>query len=514
VTEPSLDTLPPARPASLASRTAHGMAWGQLAKTLEVAFTLVIAVIVVRALQPAGFGFYSLLTTFAGVGSVLIPLVTTEALGAVFPRIAERRGRVYLLALVTGLRTAVILLVVAAVVPAAGLLRDTFGIEPVSGRVLLLVGAYWLALDLLNGLAGFFQAELDVRPVALWRTAGQVLTISGLVAIVILAEASVGLVILVVTAGYLLAGGGLAAGLRRAGRPHRPEGTVVRFALLLTRHVWPIGVLSLAMSPQLAVLLIGAVTANAAEVGLFAAAVGIVGRIQILLLSGWSALMIPAFGAARARGGTVGLARPWRLFAQLWLLVAVPLNALLAVTADGVIVTLFGSAYEQAGRLLFWTAVFNLAAAAAVSPPSVGALWALDRQSTLARVRLVAAPVTLAAAALLVAGYGSLGAVVALGAAALGTGLAELALARRAGVVSYPVGFAVKIGTASAAAALPGLVLRPDGPAGLALALALGVLALVAALMALRPFAGDDLDTLGRVSARLARSPLRLLARP
>ncbi|HUP32015.1 MAG TPA: hypothetical protein VM184_03205 [Gaiellaceae bacterium] len=513
MTEPPIEPIAGTSFAPLARRTAHGMAWGQVAKTLEVALTLVIGVIAVRALGPTGFGFYALLTTLAGIGSVLIPLVTADALGAILPRIADRRGRLYLFALVTGIRSGVILAIIATIVPAAGLLRGLFGIDPVSGQVLILVGAYWLALDLLNGLAGFYHAELDVRPVAIWRSGGQLATIVALGAVVLLGEASVGLVLLAVTVGYALGGAGLAAGLRGIGRPRRPEGNIVRFAIGLTRHVWVIGVLTLALTPQMAVLLIGALTSDAVQVGLFAAAVGIVGRAQVLLVAGWAAMMIPTFGTARAQGGEADLARPWRLFTQLWLLVAVPLNLLLLVTADAVVVTLFGSAYAAAGELLFWTAAFNVGLAFLASPSCISALWALDRQWMVARVRLVAAPATLALAVLLITRHGALGAVVALGVGVAGTSAVELLLAHRAGVVAYPVRFALQIALGSGLAAMPGALLRPDSAADLALAVGLGAAVFAAAIVLLRPFSPQDLETLERVSPRLARSPLRLLTR-
>ncbi len=489
------------------------MAWGQLGKVLELGLTTAIAVIAVRVLRPQGFGTYTLLTYLAGAASIFIPVAGIEALSAVLPRVADRRQRLWLAALVAGLRLVVIAAVALALAPLWGSVNETFGLAHVSLRVLLVAVGYWAALDLLNSIAGIYLSELELRPVTLWRTVGLSVTLAGLVALGYDGKTSVGSVLVVVAGGYSIAAAGLALRLRAVGRPERPPAEQVRFVLSFTRTVWPVGIVTFAVATQLGVLLTGALTGSVGQVAYYATAVGVVGRAQYLLLSGWSSLIIPSLGAAHRHAGLEGVRRASRLFMELWLVVALPMNALILAVSVPLVRLLFGETYAPAGGLVAWFSAASIAVALAGGPIGVGALWALDRQGLLLRVRIVVAVVSVALAVVLIDRYAALGAVISAGAAALMTALAEYWLAWRAHAVSYPFGVAARVAGAACVAGVLAAVVSGGGAATLVLGVVLGTAVYLVLLWLLKPFGPEHIDLLGRLSPRLARSPLRVFAR-
>lgn len=510
-------TDPPAAHArsehDLVRRAGSSMAWGQLGKVFELALTTAIAVIAVRVLRPQGFGTYTLLTYLAGAASIFIPVAGIEALSAVLPRFAARRQRLWLAALVTCLRLAVIGAVALVLAPLWGSVAETFGLGHVPLRVLLLAVGYWAALDLLNSVAGVYLSELELRPVTLWKTVGLSVTLAGLVALGYDGHTSVGPVLVVVGGGYAIAAAGLVTRLRKAGRPERPAAEDVRFVLGFTRTIWPVGIVSFAVATQIGVLLTGALTGSVAQVAFYATAVGVVGRAQILLLSGWSSLMIPSLGAAHRHSGLEGVRRASRLFMELWLVVALPMNALILAVSVPLVRILFGETYASAGGLVAWFSAASVAVALAGGPIGVSALWALDRQGLLLRVRVVVGAASVALAVVLIDRYAALGAVISAGAAALMTALAEYWLAWRAHAVSYPFGVAARVAGAAGAAGVLAAVVSRGGTATLVLGVALGTAVYFVLLWVLKPFGPEHVELAGRISPRLTR-PLSLFARP
>jgi PST family polysaccharide transporter len=500
------------QPGDLAQRVGAGMVWGQVGRIAELALATAIAVLVVRALEPHGFGTYSLLTNLAGAASIFIPVVGTEALGAVLPRLPGSGERLWLATLVGTLRLAAIGAVGLVVVPLWGVVAETFGVSFVSVQVLVVTFVYWAGQDLLNTVAGLYAAELDLRPVALWRAAGQATTFAGLGAVELLGDLSVGRTIALVALGYVVAAGALAVRLRTVA-PSRPGSGMVRFALRLTPNVWLIGVLTYLVATHVGVLVLGAVTASPAEVAFYSAAIGIVGRAQLVFVSGWISVMVPTLGAVRAQGGVAAAKLVAMRFAELWLLVALPLNLLLVALAAPLVELLFGAAYEPAGRLLAWYAALSAITALVGGPIGTATMWALDRQHVLMRVRLGVAVVNVGLAVLLVHELEGLGAVIAVAVAAIATAAVEFGLAARAGAVVYPVALAARATGAAGVAAAAAFAAAAISPAPIATGAVAGVALYVAALRALRPFGPDHLELLGRISPRLARSPLRSFAR-
>jgi O-antigen/teichoic acid export membrane protein len=505
-------TTPDSNTPSLARRVGTGMAWGQGGRVAEVGLTLGIAVLVVRGLNPDGFGAYSLLTNLAGAASVFIPIVTMESLGAFLPRITVRGKRLFIALLVALLRVGVILVVSLAALAVWNDVTAAIGLDGVKSNVGLLAAAYWASQDLLNSATGYFATDLDVRPVALWRVFGIGCTFVAVVVLAVTNDFTVGRVLAAVSGGYLIAVAGLALQALRRARPVPPERNELRAALSLTRSTWVIGILGFTLATQIDVLLIGALTGQPSGAAYYAAAVGVVGRAQLLLLSGWFAIVIPAFGHALHAGSLAQLRSAWRRAAQLVLLVALPINTLLLVNAHSLMVEMFGVTYAPAGRLLEWVCVFNLVLTLLVNPICVAALWALDAQRALARFRIGTAALNLALAFPLIQLYGAMGAVLATGAAAVAGGLIEYELARRRGSTHYPYRLAVAAAIASCLAAAPSLALGSSHKPGLALAFVVGAAVYVGVLLFVKPLRADDIAAAAAIHPRLDNRVLRAFA--
>jgi O-antigen/teichoic acid export membrane protein len=379
--------------------------------------------------------------------------------------------------------------------------------------VLVAAVGYWAAQDVLNTIAGYYSAVLNLRAVTLWRAGGQLATLIGLLAIVGLHVVSVGSALLVVAIGYFVGAAALALGLRSAGRPQRPEMEQIRFVLGFTRNVWLIGAVSLAYTPQVYVLLIGLITKKAAEVAFYVAAVGVLGRVQALLIAGWSSIIIPTFGALHRRDGLAGLARGFRLFTKFWLLISAPMSALLFVLAGPLINVLFGHSYARSVLLLQLVAAFGFVTTFLSPPPSLSALWALDLQRVVVRVRMVSTSIGILVTVFLIYRHGATGAVVGAGATTAVTSAVEFFLAHRAVHFSYPTVFAGWTALASALFVLPAVLIGPHGAVGMMLAIALGICVITVAAVVIRPFRQDDLDAMRSISPRLGGSLVRMLVR-
>lgn len=488
------------------------MLWSQGSKLSEVAMTFGIAVLAVRGLQASAFGTYSLLTNLAGAASVFVPIVTMEALGAVVPRIAAVRQRAFLLVLVAGLRGLVIVTASVVLVAAWPVLSPAIGLGFVPRKLAIATAVYWVAQDTMNTIVAYYGATIEMRPVAIWRAVGLGSSLAAVVVLALTDTISVGAVIASTMVGSAVSAAGLAFRLRRAGRPAAPDRAVIRQALALTRHVWVIGLLGFVLATQIDILLIGGLTHDPRQVGFYAVAVGVVGRAQILLVSGWSSLIIPAFGHTLVEAGADALRRAWRAASQLWVLISVSISALLLANAPAVVHVLFGPTYGASVPLLRWMSLFNLVAAFQMNPPVVGAIWVYDRQKALARIRIFTAAVNLALAVPLILRWGAIGAVVATGIAALVGGALEFALARRIGATSYPRWFAVVAAVAGGAAMLPAVVLEPITAVRLAVSLVAGLILFTVVIAIARPFSSADERAAASVHPRLA-SLMRSFAR-
>ena len=499
--------------ASLSRRAGVGMLWSQGAKLAEVAITFGTAVIIVRRLNPGGFGTYSLLTNLAGAASVFIPVLTTESLGAVFPRLNTRNERAFVTLLVGALRSLVVIAATLVALALWGRLSAAIGIGNAPRSLLLLTAAYWISQDLLNTFGGYYGAELDMRPVAIWRTVGLGGTLAAVVALALTYQMTEGRALVAVAAGYAVAAAGLGVGLRHAGQPRMPPRAELRRAAGLTKSVWLIGVLGFTLATQIDVLLIGALTGDRREAAFYATAVGVVWRVQLLLVSGWAALIIPTFGHSFAAGGMQRLQRAWRRSAQLWLLVTLPINALLLANAADVIGLLFGTPYLVASHLLQWVCAFNLAVAFFLNPGCVAALWTVERQRTIARFRIASGALNVGLAFALIPAYGALGAVIATGAAAIVGGAIEFELSRRLGMAGYPFRVAFVAAVAAAASTAPGFAIVPTDGAELLLSGGLGLILFFAVLAVLKPLRAEDVEAAAALHPRLGGRAVRLFAR-
>ncbi len=510
---PTVDTGGGSLGEDLGRRAGSALLWGQLAKVAEIALTTAFGVLALRALQPTRFGTYSVLTNLALVGSLAVPVATSDALGAILPRFRRRDERLRLLFVFGGIRTATLLVILASLLAGWNVVRSLIGLDAVSRDVFLVGAAYWLAFDVLNTLAGFFLANLQARPVAAWRSTGLAVALATLIALIASGRVSVVAVLATVAGGYAIGFAGLLLRLRPVQPASSIDPELMRGAWRSTFGIWLAVVLSAALGTQLDALLVAGVTGRPRQVAFFAGALGIVGRAQLLLLAGWSTSIIPALSEAFVRGGEAGLRRAWGLFAQIWLLAAVPMNAFLCVLGPALVQVVFGDSYRPVGGLLQWLAILNLAFAFGGGTLGGVALWVLDRQAVVVRVRAGTAVLHVGLAVVLIYWLAALGAVVASGVALAVTAIVELFFAHRIARIKLPIEFAVRVAIATSIAAAAAALVPGAAVVRLVAGACLAVVLLVAGLFVLRPFARNDLELLGRISPRLGGSPLRRLAR-
>ena len=496
-------TEPPA-PSGLVRRAGVAFAWAQLSKLLEVALTTAIGVIAVRALGPDGFGSFAFLTNLFLVLSAFVPFATADALAVLLPRFQERPHRVVVLVWLGLLRLGVIVVVFAILAALWLPLRDELGMGAVTLELFLLAGLFWLVSDALTTVAGFFLADLDSRPVALWRSLGLSVALAAMVAAALLGRTTVGIVFAALAAGHGLGLVGLLVQLRRGGTGmERVPRDRVREIGSVTASMWAAALLTSAISTQVDTILLGAITADVREVAFFAAALAVLGRAQLLLYAGWVASVLPALGEAHAQRGAEGLVRAWDLAVKLWIFVALPLNALALVLGPPAVELVFGEIYAPAGGLLAWMAAFGFLFAFTGGMVWATALWVLGLQRWVVRVRLVTALLHVGAAVVLISRYAALGAVIASWLGLFATALGDAYYARRVAPLRLPVGFVLRGAVAAAAGALAAFAVRPDDAATLAAGTVLGVGAFVLALALTRPFTDRDVDALRRFSPRV-----------
>ncbi|MGH7388520.1 MAG: lipopolysaccharide biosynthesis protein [Candidatus Rokuibacteriota bacterium] len=171
------------------------------------------------------------------------------------------------------------------------------------------------------------------------------------------------------------------------------------------------------------------------EIAFYSLAFGL--AIKLKLLPGIvNGALLPTLAHLHGRGAVAEFGALYRATLRYVALTATPLAVLGIVLAPGIVTMLYGPAYDPAARLLAWLLAFS-----AISSMRVTAWYALgamgDRTWTLG-ITLVAAALNIAAAALLIPRLGTMGAVMATGAAQVLVTLAGLLVVGRLRGCGFP----------------------------------------------------------------------------
>ncbi|HEX2171882.1 MAG TPA: oligosaccharide flippase family protein [Dehalococcoidia bacterium] len=493
----------------MARRVGSGLIWGQIGRLADLALGLALSLLIVRLLGPERYAAYAVVLSVVGFAGLIGSLGYGEALARYLPELAasDAGGVTGLLRRLTGERLVVTLIAGILVWLAAPVIAG-WARTPDVARYAGLIAALIVAQGLWELLQNYFTAALRLRAFALIRMAGQIAGIGIALTLFAVAGIEVWVPLVALIANYVLTGGLFLGGVVPAlrGPARRADLAAAR---RFGRYVWLTNLATLGLAGQVDVLLIAALLPDPAQAGFYNAAVLLLGRLYSVL-TGWTAVLVPAAAAARARQGVSGLARSYALYLKLSLLTLVPPLIFTGVWAEAIALTLFGGEYAAVAPLIVLYAAFNLASALAGAIISQPLLQVAERQRTLLWLRVGAGGLNVLLDILLIPRLGAAGAVVATGAANLTVHLIEWVLLQRLTGAGYPAAVALKLTGASLVAALPALGLPRDGWPGLIAGGAAFVLLLAAALWWLRLLSAEDRSVIETALPRLAPIVRRL----
>lgn len=469
IPEPAAETLPrTAARLPFASRVARGLAWNQASKVIEMAAAYAASVVVARALGPVEFGTYSVALSMVTFTYFATSLGLNEVLNVHIPRLAQTPARVaYLLRSLLRLRSAIALALgtgVFLLAPTiAGLFRNS-ALAPVLRAAALYVFFYNITLLLEYFLVGSLQVPRVSR-------------VRILVQLSNLAAAGAALrwhwhawtLFLAMAGTSALGFAWLSWGARGA-----LFGAAERFDLAPFRRfgvtLWITNFVNFFLGRQADILIIGYYRPATGEAGWYSAAAMLAMLCASALLMGAEGVSLAAFSELETRVDRPAIGKLWQLHLKLDMLLSLPL-------------LVFGARFAS---------------------DIVGTLYAMNEPRLPLRIYGASGLFNLIANLILVQRLGARGAVIGTGCAMIGSSIASGVIVMRRTGAGVPVGFAAKVLLACAAAAFAaGLIPRPGGFAGLAVAAGAGLVVCIAGLRLLRPFDEDDRRLLGRLNPRL-----------
>ena len=503
IPEPAAETLPrTAARLPFASRVARGLAWNQASKVIEMAAAYAASVVVARALGPVEFGTYSVALSMVTFTYFATSLGLNEVLNVHIPRLAQTPARVaYLLRSLLRLRSAIALALgtgVFLLAPTiAGLFRNS-ALAPVLRAAALYVFFYNITLLLEYFLVGSLQVPRVSR-------------VRILVQLSNLAAAGAALrwhwhawtLFLAMAGTSALGFAWLSWGARGA-----LFGAAERFDLAPFRRfgvtLWITNFVNFFLGRQADILIIGYYRPATGEAGWYSAAAMLAMLCASALLMGAEGVSLAAFSELETRVDRPAIGKLWQLHLKLDMLLSLPLLVFGARFASDIVGTLYASGFAPVAPMLAAYSAVWIATRILGGGTNMTVLYAMNEPRLPLRIYGASGLFNLIANLILVQRLGARGAVIGTGCAMIGSSIASGVIVMRRTGAGVPVGFAAKVLLACAAAAFAaGLIPRPGGFAGLAVAAGAGLVVCIAGLRVLRPFDEDDRRLLGRLNPRL-----------
>jgi len=485
------------QPQSFGARVARGVIWGQAGKLLETGLTLAFTVLVVRQLGPSDYGQYGLISSAIVVTQMLTALGLNEILGSQMPRLlaegharAARRLTLASVALRLGLLLTSAIVLVVFRHPLADLFQ-TPDFANAAGWIALLV----VVIGMSELLAALFTALLQTRFVAVSRALGMVLALGLAVGLFAWRGPSVSAALVASVAGWVLV---VVLGLHQLFRrlPAWKEGrdtlpALVRPALT----IWAGHLINFGLTLYSSVFLLGVLTQDPSQVGLYNAAVLPISRLSTLLVAGMGAVILPTLAEAGARQGEAGLARAWSTYVGLFVALLIPALSFLTIYAEPLVLWVFGEAYQPAVVLMQILAIMNLVSYLLGSTSTVNLFYATGRQKWMVIASALGATLDIGLLVAFIPRWGALGAALADGIAGLLMPTVLFLLLKRVLPIHYPFGLVLKLMGATWGALLIAYVVVPPriSPFNMLLSIALGGLLFIGLCVWLKPLAGQDL---------------------
>jgi len=510
---PEPNALPPADGPTLSRRVAAGAAWAQVSRVAEVASSIALSLVLIRALGPNRYGQYSLLVNVATVAAVFLSLG--------FPDTVMRFVSIHLaLDEIPQIRFLIRRLVLTrTLVYGAGILL-LFALRGAAGSLHLpLVEQYWPAVAVMLVSQGAIEfatsyayARLQSRNVAIARTAGQVVALAFFAIVAVLGLTDVFTASLTVAISYLSAAAmlffrGLGQVLLRGEASPTPLRPVAGFAVA----AWATTLATIGLAGQIDVILLGALRQDPVQIALYSVATLVFVKLNTLL-SGWAGTATSSFADIQTRRGTGASRRLFGVYLRISILLSLLVYPPIILTAEQITRVAFGPAFASAAGLMAVYGGFWLLSSLVAAGIPLSVMLALGKQRQAFAIRAGTGVLNLLLDVLLIPPLGALGAIIATGVANAVTHAGDFLVAARQVAAGYPAAFAGRVALTAAIAAAPGLLLRPYGLLGAVLGAALYLAVFLAGLLILKPIGQGEVELAGRFSPAAARWVARIAA--
>ncbi len=484
-------------------RIGSGLLWGQIGRVLEIASSLAFSILVVRVLGPQDYGAYSVLWSIIGVGALIASAGYSESLTRYLPAL-RHEGQEAADALTRHLlqeRVLISLVVGLGVWLLAAPLAE-WTRTPVVQTFILSIIALLVVQGVWDLLVAYYTANLRLRDHAIIRLVSQMASVGLAAGLFFIFGVGIGVPLVAMLIGYLVSIALYLAGASQTLRAPRLQtgiGKVRRFGA----YVWLTNLATFGLANQIDVLLIAALLSDATEVSHYNVAAVLIGRLYSIL-TGWTAIMIPAAAEAQAAIGERSLARSFDLYMKINLTIIVPALLFALAWSNAIIESLFGEVFLPSAFLLKIFAGFGLVSALAGANISHPLLYVAERQRTLLGFRIAAGTLNVVLDVILIPIWGAAGAVIGTSISNLTTHVAEFWLLRRLAGTGYPVALAGKVLVSCLLAAAPALLIPQVGWPSLAVGASSFGLLFVLVIWRLRPFSPSDYAALQVTMPRLA----------
>lgn len=490
----------------LSRRVAAGAAWAQVSRLAEVASSLALSLVLIRALGPNRYGQYSFLVNVATVAAVFLSLG--------FPDTVMRFVSIHLaLDEIPQIRFLVRRLVLTRVLVYGAGIVLLFALRGAAVSLHLpLIDRFWPAIAFLLVGQGAIEfstsyayARLQSRNVAIARTVGQVVALAFFATVAAFGLTDVFTASLTVAISYLSAAAmlffrGLGEVLVRGGAAPTPLRPVAGFAA----GAWATTLATIGLAGQIDVILLGALRQNAVQIALYSVATLVFVKLGTLI-GGWAGTATSSFADIQTRRGTDVSRRLFDVYLRVSILLSLLVYPPIILTADQITRLAFGPAFAPAAPLMVVYGAFWLLSSVLAAGIPLSLLLAFGMQRRALAVRAGTGFLNVVLDILLIPPLGALGAILATGTANVLTHGADFVIAARQVRQGFPAPFAVRVAAAAAIAAAPGLLLRPYGLAGSLLAATLYLVLFLAGLVVLKPIGQDEVELAGRFSPAAAR---------
>ena len=496
---------------NLSRRVAAGAAWAQVSRLAEVASSLALSLVLIRALGPNRYGQYSFVVNVATVLAVFLSLGFPETVMRFVSTLLAREQ-------IPQIRFLVRRLVLARlIVYGAGILL-LFALRGAAGWLHLpLVERYWAAIAILLVSQGAIEfttsyaySRLQSRHVAVARTAGQVVALLFFGGVVVLGRTDVVTASLTVGIAYLAASlmlffRGLGGVLLRGPAAPTPLRPIAGFAV----GAWATTLATIGLAGQIDVILLGALRQDAVQIALYSVATLVFVKLGTLL-GGWAGTATSSFADVDARRGTAASRRLFGVYFRVSLLLSLLVYPPIILAADQVTRIAFGPAFASAAGLLVAYGGFWLLSSLFAAGIPLSVMLALGKQRQAFAIRAGTGLLNVVLDLLLIPPLGALGAIIATGTANALTHVGDFAVTARQVGAAYPISFAARVAAAATVAAAPGLLLRTYGLPGAVAAVGLYLVIFLAALVILKPIGQGEVELAGRFSPGAARWVARI----